>query len=255
MSTKNITLSLTLCAVLVVTGLFFFFRTRSTPTTGPLGYIGVTINAQHPGVHEAFSQVTRTIRAIISEELERIAPDCPFDISALYRDRKRCHTIVAYLGDQNAERMSVIQHAIIRKHRDEPCKRGSFELSESLAFFGPNADTVVLLLTDRDDCLLNLHTSLESCLTSVGRDYYIPWHTIGAYIPHITLGKLEFDKLRAIARQSGHSENLLVDRIIKRIRDELFAHFRLQHQSRTIECKNFTLFSPKREIVALCSLK
>lgn len=244
-----------LVALFAVGGTLFYLHHRPTHLPdGPMGTIGVNVKTTHAGVREAFTHVNSTVKKIITEELERIAPGCPFDISALYKSSNRCPITVAYLGNQNDQRMTKIQTSLIDWHKKYPVERGTFELSESLTFLGSQNNIIVLLLNDNNDCLYTLHRSLESCLATLGHDWYIPWRTVGAFIPHITIGKINFDTLRTIATQNGHSANLIVSRITQRVHSEIFARFQLDHAHKTVECNTFTLFNPQRAIVALCSL-
>jgi hypothetical protein len=226
-----------------------FYRTGSA--LQPTGYIGVVIDPQHPGVQYTQQWVNERTQTIIDEEIERALPQRNKETPTLYRNRSRCHTTLAYLRRTTSAELKAVADGLRQMLRNRPFLQTPFYLSSQLKLFGLEEDIIVMTLHDPNQVLHMLHPYIEATLAHVSNQQqtilYTPWETIGEFVPHITLAKIETDALKTFVAEQGGDAEAVAYTIRERIGIEVLPRFVIPDALREVPGNSFTLFDNMRQ--------
>lgn len=238
-----------------------FYRTGQENAPELSGYIGVVINPQHDGVQYAQHWVNERLNDIISAEVTRALPHYTENIPTFYRSRTRCHTTLAYLKNNSSTQLATISSGLHLMLHNKPFLQTPFYLSSHLQLscgFRTSRndsisqdDTIVMTLHDPHQFLHMLHPYVEATLAHVSNQthevLYTPWETIGEFVPHITISRIDFESLKKFVVEHNGDGEAVEYAIRQRVETELLPYFSIPDRLREVPGNSFTLFDGKRQ--------
>lgn len=227
-----------------------FYRTGRTQQETPTGYIGIVIDPQHAGIQHTQEWVHERVESIIHAELARALPADTKPLPSFLHTRNHCHTTLAYLKKNSSSQLTAIAGGLRLMLEEKPFLQTPFYLSSQLTLFGLEEDTIVMTLHDPNQLLHMLHPYIEATLAHVSNQLhtvlYTPWETIGEFIPHITVTRIDFESLKELVVKHGGDGEAVEEAIREKVEATL-TRFVIPDTLREVPGNAFTLFDRQEE--------
>jgi hypothetical protein len=199
------------------------------------------------------------VNKIVAEELKKIKCQVsPKLADAAFQCKSRLWVPIFRIAEIPADQESLIVELLtLMQHLGVGTTAiGDVKISPQAEFFGKNRDEVVILLDDKGQ-LKRLHSEITQTFISISKLYkqyhqkelfaVQEWAQF-SFVPQVSLGRLRIGEIELLIKnqQPTVDSGRVIERIKKRIQQELFPQLSLDEWHRSVDCKKFELYGYRR---------